>query len=375
MLKALLIDDNEEFNKKVKKYIENAASVASFLRFSRVDTAASCAEALRLAGSGVEYDLIVYDLELPWNADDKPLRSSGMRLIEEVRRLQPSSCGILASDFLKSEEAMTIGKLGVVGRLVAKTAGPKALLLNAQDAFLEAAQTSFRRLNASYHLQARIHETMNSLNNILAAVSEIERVCTPAGEFVAARSLPLVREEAQNIRRFQQAAEKSLREVDRDEPARREACDLAEIADWCAGYLRSLHPERAAGIELDVQGPIPVTTGVRDELRQMILVLGTNALQATEEGGRVAIRLRREAAGEGEVCLTVEDDGRGISEEIRPHIFDVGFSTRPGGTGRGLFLARAFAWNHGGRIEVTSRPGGGTRMSVRLPVRGTGVDE
>ena len=100
------------------------------------------------------------------------------------------------------------------------------------------------------------------------------------------------------------------------------------------------------------------------QLRQALDNLVRNAVQATPEGGRVSLAARR--AG-GERIVEVRDTGRGIEPDHLPRIFDLYFTTKADGTGVGLAVTQQIVTAHGGTIEVDSRPGAGTTMSVRLP--------
>jgi two-component system sensor histidine kinase KdpD len=72
--------------------------------------------------------------------------------------------------------------------------------------------------------------------------------------------------------------------------------------------------------------------------------------------------------------LEVTDNGRGIPADQRDRLFDP--ADRADGHGRGLFLARAFAWNHGGKVQIKSGPTGiGTTVVVTLPLRGVHAGE
>ena len=106
-------------------------------------------------------------------------------------------------------------------------------------------------------------------------------------------------------------------------------------------------------------------TADADQLQQVLLNLIQNAVQATAAGGRVAIRARTE--GNGHV-IEVEDTGAGIAPEHLPRIFDPFYTTRPKGTGLGLFVAHAIVQRHRGSLEVHSRPGEGTRFQILLPM-------
>lgn len=100
-------------------------------------------------------------------------------------------------------------------------------------------------------------------------------------------------------------------------------------------------------------------------LRQMLLNLFMNALQAMPEGGRLAVRI--ESGGPGTLKLEVEDNGIGISKENLSRIFDPFFTTNEKGTGLGLALVHQIVEQHHGRVEAHSEFGKGTRFTLWLP--------
>ena len=94
----------------------------------------------------------------------------------------------------------------------------------------------------------------------------------------------------------------------------------------------------------------------------------SNAIDAAAEvvSGRVEVGVR--ASGE-EACFEVRDNGPGLSEEARAHIFQGFFSTKGGaGTGLGLMVANKTAREHGGRVEFESQPGKGATFRLILPL-------
>jgi signal transduction histidine kinase len=112
-----------------------------------------------------------------------------------------------------------------------------------------------------------------------------------------------------------------------------------------------------------------VVNGDRDRLRQAFANLVDNAIKYTPPGGRV----RAVVARDGErAVVTVEDTGVGISAEHLPRIWERLYRADPSrserGLGLGLSLVRAFIQAHGGTVEAESRPGGGSKFTVRLPV-------
>jgi two-component system sensor histidine kinase BaeS len=105
-----------------------------------------------------------------------------------------------------------------------------------------------------------------------------------------------------------------------------------------------------------------------DKLSQVVINLLSNALKATAPGGKVAVRASRRGK---EALIEVSDTGRGIEEKDLPFIFERFY--RPGHPGRGslgigLTIVKELVQAHGGRVEVTSRPGKGSVFSVFLPL-------
>lgn len=109
--------------------------------------------------------------------------------------------------------------------------------------------------------------------------------------------------------------------------------------------------------------------GQRDRLKQAILNVAINALEAMSEGGELALRLES-IPDQAEVLIT--DSGPGIPEAVRPRIFDLHFTTKTSGTGIGLYVARSIVEAHGGEISVANAPGRGSEFRLRLPALDNG---
>jgi len=116
-------------------------------------------------------------------------------------------------------------------------------------------------------------------------------------------------------------------------------------------------------------GEIPAIVCSPSQINQVFLNLITNAAQAMENArGTITLQTRRE--GEG-VVVDMLDNGRGIPPEVLPKIFDPFFSTKEigKGTGLGLSISYKIIQQHGGRIDVKSQVGKGTRFTVHLPLK------
>src|SRR5690606_1814922 len=128
---------------------------------------------------------------------------------------------------------------------------------------------------------------------------------------------------------------------------------------------------RSLGVDLEVKGTAGSASfyGYQGPIRQVVLNLALNALQASSRGQ--CVELGAAVTGDGErLVLEVLDRGPGIAAELSDKIFDAFVTTRSGkgGTGLGLHACRDLVDAMGGRIEWQPRDGGGTRFSVTLPI-------
>jgi PAS domain S-box-containing protein len=121
--------------------------------------------------------------------------------------------------------------------------------------------------------------------------------------------------------------------------------------------------------EFDADPALPSVGGVGDQLRQVILNLLMNAVDAMPGGGRLAVSAVHRKK-EKEVLITISDTGRGIDPEILPHLFEPFITGKENGTGLGLSICREIVSNHKGRIHAENRPEGGATFRVWLPVAG-----
>jgi PAS domain S-box-containing protein len=115
---------------------------------------------------------------------------------------------------------------------------------------------------------------------------------------------------------------------------------------------------------------LPLVAGDPAQLRQLFLNLFMNALEATEPGGALSVRLAaREGSGTSTVVVEITDTGTGIPEALLGKIFDPFVTTKPRGSGLGLSICRGIADTHGATIRVHNNPNGhGTTMVLEFPV-------
>jgi PAS domain S-box-containing protein len=153
-------------------------------------------------------------------------------------------------------------------------------------------------------------------------------------------------------------------------PSKEEAREVVvnEIIDEAVDFCEHLTAEANVTVIPDYAEGLPRIRAVPGQLHQVFVNLITNACNAAdEEGGVVSIRTRRH--GNDQIEIVVEDNGIGISEGQLKRVFEPFFSTRRRGkgTGLGLSIVRNIIEQHRGRIEIDSRPGEGTTVTVLLP--------
>ncbi len=153
-----------------------------------------------------------------------------------------------------------------------------------------------------------------------------------------------------------------LVELARDEPITHVVAqvDMADVVDRAVTRVR----RRAQGIAFDVATEPWVVVGDSSSLERAVTNLLDNAAKWSPSGGTVTVRL-------GDGALVVDDQGSGVAEADRPHIFERFFrsdeSRAMPGSGLGLAIVRQVLDRHGGRIEVSQSPEGGARFVLWLP--------
>jgi two-component system NtrC family sensor kinase len=113
--------------------------------------------------------------------------------------------------------------------------------------------------------------------------------------------------------------------------------------------------------------PLPKVDGDFGQLRQAVVNVIMNACEAMPLGGKLTVDTCVLEGGAG-VELAMTDSGPGIPPEVLTRVFDPFFTTKEKGTGLGLSVVYGIVERHGGRIDLKSEVGKGTRVAIRLPV-------
>ena len=146
------------------------------------------------------------------------------------------------------------------------------------------------------------------------------------------------------------------------------ALEAGGLLETGAAQVRLAAAERGIRILKVVPEPLPPIRADGSRILQVLANLLANALRFTPDGGRITLRAALRA---GEMVISVEDTGTGITAEDVPHLFDrfwQGRQAAPGGAGLGLAIVKGIVEAHGGQVGVESRLGVGTTFSFTLPL-------
>jgi signal transduction histidine kinase len=156
----------------------------------------------------------------------------------------------------------------------------------------------------------------------------------------------------------------------------KEPLGLANIVAEVVAVLEVQAKQRHMTIQVEAQSALPELWADRELIRVAVRNLVSNAIKFSHDGGHIEIAIGHD---DGTFKFSVQDEGLGIPEEALPHLFDKFFrvpaTSDVPGTGLGLALAREAVMAHGGRIEVESTLGKGSRFTVTLPAGSRAVPQ
>lgn len=154
----------------------------------------------------------------------------------------------------------------------------------------------------------------------------------------------------------------------------RRPTDVGQLVARALSMIKPLADEKGVVVDSALTDVPPAEVDA-NRINQVIYNLLTNAIRYTPAGGRIVVAAGAAGADKGGwLKLSVSDTGQGIAAEDLPHIFDHFYradksrARKSGGSGIGLAIVRQLVEAHGGRVEVESAPGQGSRFSVYLPL-------
>jgi signal transduction histidine kinase len=277
-----------------------------------------------------------------------------------------------------------------IGRIAYRFNEMTARLRAAQDEIRVNAETKLQlesrlrrseKLAAIGQLSAEIaHEVGTPLNVIGGRAGTLQRKAEQPDE--VRKNAQIITEQVQRITKIIE----QVLDLARAPTPQHETVSLPQLIDDSVGLLEHQSQRARVAIAQDHEPGLPEVTGDGDGLRQVVLNLLVNAIQAMPDGGQLEIRTelthRRKggldlAPPQHYVALSVQDEGTGISAENRARVFDPFFTTKAKGegTGLGLTVVHGIVKAHDGWIDIEAVEPRGTKVTVYLPYEREGTEE
>ena len=261
-------------------------------------------------------------------------------------------------------------RVGVSVQMITEAGSGMGALITLRD--LESLERINRQLEVSERLAAMgrvtagvAHEVKNPLNSMRLWLENLKENLSP-GEALPRQAVTVLDSE---IKRLDSVVKRFL-DFMRAPELRLEETDLAQLVSEIAAIARP-QMERA-GVQLGMQcAPVPAVHLDQALFKQALLNLVYNAIEAMPSGGGLTIALDRRGDA---VEISVSDTGIGIKPEHRARVFQLFFTTRPGGSGIGLASAYKTVQLHDGSIDFESEVGRGTTFRIELPLTSSTSD-
>ncbi len=250
--------------------------------------------------------------------------------------------------------------IGLVERILAKAIGHPVPPLELQRLTQDQKRELLTRLLA--HLA---HELRNPLSSLDIHVQLLEEDVAAGGSDLARRTgerFEIIHGELHRLenvvtRFLQLAGPPALSLV---------PLSVNKLISHTCELLRPQVEERGIQLAVELGEALPQVEADGDQLIQAFINLVINALQAAKKGGHVIVRT---AARDGGVTMEFADDGEGIAPESQDRIFEPYFTTKPDGSGLGLWITQQIVHAHGGTLRVESASGKGATFILNLPAQ------
>jgi signal transduction histidine kinase len=249
----------------------------------------------------------------------------------EVERLNAELTGTLSRLQAAQAELLVAERMATVGRLSLKVAHEVRNPIAAIELNAEILEDIVR---------ARTGSDMDEAGSLVASIrDQVNTLDALTEEYLAFARFPQPHFEEESINHL-----------------------VRELAD----FVRPVAMRQGLVIEVHADPDVPMMELDRGLLRQAILNLVKNGMEALSRGGALTIESR--VSGDS-VEIRVADSGAGINEEVAARLFEPFFTTKPQGTGLGLSIARQITEEHGGELGWGNATGGGAVFTIRLPVK------
>lgn len=227
------------------------------------------------------------------------------------------------------------------------------------------------QMRSQVHLYgAYAHDLRAPLNAMQITLELLTDVLTGGAEVESDRQryIAVMKEELARLNRTLSAMlNRSLPSLN----AKPEEFDLRAMVDEVAALLRTQAMRHRIDLQLQLPGREVIVYGHRDRLKQALINVALNGLEAMPGGGRLRINLVVKADS---AAIVVKDDGPGIPPELLEEIYQIYFTMKKTGSGMGLYVARLVLESHNGDISMSNEPGGGANFTLSLPLSGRNSD-
>uniref|UniRef100_UPI00404936B2 sensor histidine kinase n=1 Tax=Desulfobacca sp. TaxID=2067990 RepID=UPI00404936B2 len=315
------------------------------------------------AGSGQPQVLVLHQPEL---AAYLAATNAGAEAIETLIWLplggQQDWWGSLAFLFDRRQEpaAARLADLAALAQQSTCVLTTMLRLAKQQQEFAWLAQQT-EQLTALGRLAAGVaHELNNPLASILLYSSNLLKKVPTDGPLHEGLSVII-----QETERGKALIQELLELARRKEP-KKVVANLNAILAKVTNLLKNEFRRRSVRLHQDLEAQLPDLLIDIGQLQQVFVHLLLNALEAVPAEGEVALTSRWDREQQSAI-ITITDNGCGIPPENLPRLFEPFFSTKPRSTGLGLTVSLNFVQNHHGDLQVTSRPGQGTCVTVTIP--------
>ena len=238
---------------------------------------------------------------------------------------------------------------------------------------LERARSDSERLHARLREAERLATAgelaagmAHEIRNPLAAILNATALLTDETELTAeerASTLAALRTETRRLNRILS----DFLQFARPQEARRTSGDIREVVQHVGSLIRGDRSRTGrVDVRVAVDPAVPRFAFDRDQVIQVVWNVALNAVEAMHGRGRLSLEVNRQ---NGDVALSVTDTGTGIAKENLPHVFEPFYTGKPNGSGLGLTIAERIVGAHGGRIEIDSEVGRGTRVTLLFPLQ------
>jgi signal transduction histidine kinase len=204
------------------------------------------------------------------------------------------------------------------------------------------------------------HELRNPLGSVAGAAGILQRNANLEPKYQ--ECLEIIDKESQRLNRLLT----EFLDFARPRPPKFQSVDVDGLLDSVIQLATHGVGSPAVTLRKQTAQPMPCIDGDPEMLKQLLLNLVINAVQAMPDGGDVVVAA---ALRDGKMSISVQDQGKGVAPDIRERIFDPFFTTKDGGTGLGLPVAHQIVDQHGGILTAEPNASRGMTFSALLPLR------